>query len=163
MKTLNIIPERWLVWAIRFLVAVTFLVPLITFSSYYFPYIVPRNVAFRIIVEVVVLLYTVLVLQNRSYIPKWNWALSLLTGFVGAMTLASLINGTFQYSFWSNYERMDGLVTMYHLYAYFFILFATVRQRRSFEQLMQLSIFIAFAVALIGFSQVLGVNLLRKY
>jgi len=160
MKRFYLIDERILIRVIQTLAGLTFLVPLITSSGFYFPFIVPRNVVFRILVALMTFVYVALVAQNRSFLPKRHIVWLLFAAFVGSFTIASIFGNGFQWSFWSNFERMDGLITLYHLFAYLMILYATLRRKEYFHELLQISFIIAIVVSLVGLSQLVGVNLL---
>jgi tetratricopeptide (TPR) repeat protein len=162
MKSFYLIPEKYLVIGIQVIVGLIFLVPLVTAADFYFPFIVPRNIMFRLLIELLLFVYVILVLQNRKYLPRQHLAWKLLLLFIGLMTFASFLGGNLLGSFWSSYERMEGLVTLYHLTAFFFVIYGTLRKKIQWEQLMQVSLFIALAVGLVGLSQLLSVNLLLE-
>ena len=65
---------KYIIWA--GLAAVS-LIPLLVKSNYYFPYIVPKTLAFRIIIEVIFLAYLGLAVIKKEYRPKLNLVLVL--------------------------------------------------------------------------------------
>lgn len=160
MKLAHLIPEKYLIGAIQVLVGCIFIIPFVTFSDYYFPFIVPRNTAFRILVELLLIAYVLLIAQNRTYLPQKSKAFVAFLVFVSCLTLASIFGADFRNSLWSNYERMEGLITMYHLVIFVMIVFGTLRERAQWERLLQASLFVSVCMAFIGLSQMLGVNLL---
>ncbi len=99
------------------LFAIPFLV-LIVSDTMFFPYIVGKNFAFRAIVEIIFVSWALLALLNSEYRPKITPLLVSLLAFVGIVALADLFGENPYKSFWSNYERMEGLVTLLHLLAY---------------------------------------------
>ena len=125
MKWLERINEQYILRTLEVLVGLTLITPLITSSAFYFPFITPRNFFFRIIVSIMILLYTVLIVKNPQYLPRKHIVWKFLLIFTGLMTLSSIFGGNFLYSFWSNYERMDGLITLYYLVAFFFVLYGS--------------------------------------
>ena len=144
------------------LTGIIFFLPFVSPSGFYFPFITPRNFIFRICVEAMILLFIVLVVQNPKYILPKNKILLIFAGFVASFTLSSILAGDFLYSFWSSFERMDGLITLYHQFAFFFILLGVLQTKKEWEMMMQVSIFSAIAIAFVGLSQVAGVNLLLE-
>lgn len=152
--------EKYLRVAIQIIVGLIFLTPLVVASHYYFPFITPRNMYFRTLVEILVIVYLALIAHNRAYLPRKNILWILLSLFAIALTISSLAGGDFSYSMWSNYERMEGLVTIYHLLAFFFVIFGTFQERTEWESMLQMSIFVAIVTSLIGLSQVLNINIL---
>jgi O-antigen ligase/tetratricopeptide (TPR) repeat protein len=90
-------------------------------ANFFFPYITGKNFVFRILVEVALVCYALLALRVPKYRPKGSalmWAVVALAVWMGLSTLASVDPIK---SFWSNFERMDGYVTLLHLFAWFVI------------------------------------------
>ena len=96
-------------------------VPLIFSSQLIFGTVSIKGFVFRILVELLFLVYTLLVLEHRKYAPKNSLLLWLLIALFIALTVSSLLNGTIIYSFWGNLVRMDGLISLGHLIIYFLI------------------------------------------
>ncbi|GAI24161.1 unnamed protein product, partial [marine sediment metagenome] len=46
--------------------------PLIFLRSYFFPYVVPKTIFFRIIVDIILIAYILLVISNHRYRPRIN-------------------------------------------------------------------------------------------
>ncbi len=106
-----------------------FLVPLVPFiitGSLLFPFITGKAFAFRIIVEIVFVSWIVLALRDPNYRPRFSWILGALAIFVSVITLADIFGENPFKSFWSNFERMEGLITLLHLFAYFLVLSGTL-------------------------------------
>jgi len=76
---------------------------------------------FRSIVEIVFAAWVLLVLLNAQYRPRWTVLLLSITTFVGIVALADIFGENPAKSIWSNFERMDGLVTQVHLLAYMLV------------------------------------------
>ena len=84
----------------------------------FFPYITARNFYFRIIIEIVFALWIILILRDKNYLPKKSWVLWAVTALIGILILSTLNSANPYKSFWSNYERMEGLIGFFHLFAY---------------------------------------------
>ncbi|KKU80214.1 MAG: hypothetical protein UY07_C0049G0004 [Parcubacteria group bacterium GW2011_GWA1_47_8] len=99
------------------------IVPFIAFivlgQTTFFPYIVGKNFAFRIVVEIMFAGWVVLAAIDPAYRPKKSYLLGALAAFVGIITLAAIFGENPTKSFWSNFERMEGVVTYFHVFAYF--------------------------------------------
>ncbi len=98
------------------------IVPFITISDLYFPFITGKAYAFRVLVEVIFGLWLVLAIFDKQYRPKKTLTLISFVVFLVVMFFANLQGLNPMYSFWSNYERMEGYVTLLHVFAYFVIL-----------------------------------------
>ena len=116
--------------------------PLILFRTYFFPYVSPKTIFFRIIVDIIFIAYILLVVSNRRYLPKFNALTISVTAFIAVLFLTSLTGISFTKSFWSTFERMTGLLTFFHLYAFFIILTSVFRERKYWERIFIVSIIV---------------------
>ena len=157
---LSSIKEKYLIWAMKIIIAVILFLPFATYSRFYLPYVTYKNFLFRILVEIMVLLYIALVLKNSKYGISRHKIWIFLACFIGALTFSSIMAGGFSSSFWRTYERMDGLISLYHLFAFFMIALSILRESREWESFFHLSIFYSAVIAFIGLGQVLRINLL---
>lgn len=114
--------EVFLSRGIKFFLFLIPFIPLYISPSIVFPYITGKNFAFRILIELAAVLWLVLVFINRT---KWfrnsSMLLSILC-FTFIVGLADLFGVNPYKSFWSNYERMEGYITILHLLLYFIVL-----------------------------------------
>ena len=106
---------RWVVLAGVF--ALPFVV-LIVVNSFFFPFITGKNFAFRIIVEIMFSAWVVLALLDARYRPRWTALFVSVAAFIGVVGLATVFSENPFKSFWSNFERMEGYITLLHLFAY---------------------------------------------
>ena len=151
-KSLNLI--KYLLYVGIF--AVPFLA-FIVFSSMFFPFITGKNFSFRIIVEIMTALWLILMLFDARYKPRKSWVLAMLAIFVGIVALSSIFGENFYRSFWSNYERMEGLVTYLHLLAYFLVLAGTMKTEQVWNWLFHTSLLASAIIAFYGVFQLFGI------
>ena len=111
-----------LVWIIKTCVFIAPLIPLYIAGNLFFPFVTGKAFVFRIIVEFVFALWLVLALFYKEYRPRKNWLLCAIGIFVLVVSLATIFGVNPLRSFWSNYERMEGLLMYFHLFAYFVVL-----------------------------------------
>jgi O-antigen ligase len=106
-------------------------IPLYVANSFFFPFITGKAFAFRIIVEIVVFLWLVLVLRqkgtndavsDRNVAPRINYLTIGVTALTIVALLADLLGNNPLRSIWSNFERMEGWITIIHLWAYFIVM-----------------------------------------
>lgn len=95
--------------------------PFVVIDTLFFPFITGKAFYFRILVEVAALLYIVWAMVDKSVRPKWSPVSITVSVFLSALTLATIFAVDPLKSFWSNYERMEGLILFLHLAAYFLI------------------------------------------
>ena len=113
-------------------IAGAFLVPFVPFivaNSMFFPFITGKNFVFRILTEIMFGVWVILALRNASYRPNFSWLLVSVVLFVGVIAVADFTGVDPTKSFWSNYERMDGLVTLIHLLGYFLVIGTVFRTK----------------------------------
>jgi len=113
--------------AILLLLVVSLLVPVIVASGFFFPYVVPRNIFFRAIVEVGALILVWSLCWGGDdldlrYEPIF-WA---LVAFVTAAFVSALFSPARDHSLFGDFERMGGVWAWLHL-ALFFLLLRTLR------------------------------------
>jgi len=113
--------ERILLWIIRIGIVALLFTPLIVSKSLFFPFITGKNFYFRIIVELVFGVWLALAIISPSYRPRRSALLIALLSFIGILTIAAVFGADPYHSFWSNFERMEGLITHLHLFAYFLV------------------------------------------
>jgi O-antigen ligase len=87
-----------------------------------FPFITGKNFFFRILIEIVFACWVVLALKNPSYRPKFSWVLGSFAIFLVIVAIADMLGENPSKSFWSNFERMEGLLSLIHLFLYFVVL-----------------------------------------
>ena len=108
---------------IKWLIYATFFVPLLVLpSSYIFPFIVPKIVFYRSLVEIMLGAYVLLLMINwREYAPKNNYLNLALLSYIFSFAVSTFVGTDAYHSFWDNHERMLGLFTLLHYTAFYFI------------------------------------------
>lgn len=109
-------------WTIKAGLFIVPFIPLYISKVLFFPYITGKAFVFRVAVEIVFALWVWLAIFYKEYRPKKSALLIALSAFILVVTLATIFGVNPYKSFWSNYERMEGLVTYFHLFAYFLVL-----------------------------------------
>lgn len=126
------------------------------FYNLFFPYITGKNFAFRIIVEIMAGAYLALALVSVQYRPKRSWVLGALALFVVIVALADIFGQYPMKSIWSNFERMDGLVTLVHLLLYTSIASIMLTTEKMWRWLFWVSLGVSVYLAIYGLLQVAG-------
>jgi O-antigen ligase/tetratricopeptide (TPR) repeat protein len=149
-----------------FALAALFLVPvfpLIVANSFFFPFITGKGFYFRILVEIAFLSWVILAFLDAKYRPKLN-ALSIgVTIFTLVTLVADLIGVNPLRSLWSNFERMEGWITIVHLWMFFMAASsvfgadcAAGGNRQLWHRWMNVELVAAFLVAGYGLVQLFG-------
>ena len=145
---------RWLVIGSIFALTI---IPFIIAQSLYFPFITGKNFTFRILVEVGAAGWLALALIYPAYRPRRSWILGAFAVFVAIVALADAFGAYPFKSFWSNYERMDGFVTLAHLFVYFALATSMLTSEKLWRAFWNVSIIMSLAIAFYSFLQLFGV------
>ena len=126
------LPERfssvvsWRAAIIALLIA-SLLVPLIAPSGFFFPYVVPRNIFFRVVVEIAAAsLVLTLCFARKTLDLRSEPILCSLLAFLAAASISALFSPARTHSFFGDFERMGGVWAWVHLVV-FFLLLRTLR------------------------------------
>ncbi|KKU81597.1 MAG: hypothetical protein UY07_C0014G0017 [Parcubacteria group bacterium GW2011_GWA1_47_8] len=136
-----------------------YLVPLVVFiapDGMFFPFIVGKNLAFRVIAEVILGAWLILVYHDPAYRLKWSPLLVAVTVFVVVSVLACVFGENPYKSFWSNFERMEGVVTHLHLYLYFVVATSVLGKKDAWWKFLHISIFVSVIVGGYALLQLAG-------
>ena len=135
-----------------------FAIPFLAFvvsTSLFFPFITGKNFGFRIIVEILFALWVLLAYANEAYRPKFSWIMVTAASFVGIVFLADVFGVNPARSLWSNFERMEGFVSLIHVFAYFVVV-GSVLTKDLWLRFLQTSVGASVIMALYGWIQYSG-------
>ncbi|MFA5736547.1 MAG: O-antigen ligase family protein [Candidatus Paceibacterota bacterium] len=130
--------------------------PLGISTSMLFPFITGKNFAFRIIVEIIAALWVVLAFWNKDYRFKKSLVFFLIWGLIIVASLATILGVDPYNSFWSNFERMDGLITLLHLAVLFTILISVFKEEKIWRKYLYTTLLANLLVVFYGLGQLMG-------
>ncbi|MBX4206169.1 O-antigen ligase family protein, partial [Candidatus Parcubacteria bacterium] len=142
------------------LFAVPFM-PFLVSGSLFFPFITTKAFAFRAAVEVAFAAWLVLAALDLEYRPKKSWMLWALLAFTAVVLVADLAGVAPTKSLWSNFERMEGFITIAHLLALFLIM-ASVFREADWKRWWNASLVASFLMVLYCSLQLLGVKQINQ-
>lgn len=148
--------SSWLVSIIKWGLFACLFMPLIVSGNFIFPYIFPKQAFFQIIVEIVFGLYLLLAFKNQDYRPRSSWLFKALLAYFVVMVLSSIFGVNAYHSFWSNYERMAGVVSLLHYLGFLFVAANVFLAKKDWHLFFDISIFASVLQALYGLGQVWG-------
>jgi len=140
-------------------IALLFIVPifpLIVANDFFFPFITGKAFFFRIVVEIAFALWLILLYRDRQFAPRWNKLTILVTAFTVVALVADLFGVNAIRSLWSNNERMEGWVTIIHLWGYFMLLTSMFREKKWWLRYFNMTIAVAVIISLYGIAQLAG-------
>jgi O-antigen ligase/tetratricopeptide (TPR) repeat protein len=131
-------------------------IPLYVANGMFFPFITGKNFTFRIIVEIILALWAILALRDRSYMPGKSMVISSVGAFLAVMTVADIFGANFYRSFWSNYERMEGLVALLHMCGYFLVAGSVLNTGKLWDKYLKTILGAGVLISLFVFGQLAG-------
>ncbi len=129
------------------------LVPFIVVYSSFFPYVVGKAVLFRTIVGLMLGAWASLAFINPAYRPRWSPVMISTAIFLGVVCVADLLGVNAVRSFWSNFERMEGFVTIAHVVAYLFVVGSVMRSEKLWDWFWNVSIVGSVLASLMAFGE----------
>lgn len=143
--------------------AAVFFVPLIYSSATIFPFIFPKTIAFRIIIETLLIPYIFLILTDASYRPRRSKILLFIIIFFFAESLATILGVDPLRSFWGNHERMMGLFTYSHIILFFVMAISVYRTKAEWKKFLFYAVIAGIIVAALGYVQYFSDSFLHEY
>ncbi len=148
---------RYITIAALFLVPIF---PLIVTKSFIFPFITGKAFFFRVIVEIAFVGWVSLALLDAKYRPKLSSLSIAVSIFAIVALIADLLGVEVLRSLWSNLERMDGWITIIHLWAFYIVITsvfgASEDGKLLWRRWLNFSLLVAGVVAIYGLFQLLG-------
>jgi len=132
-------------------------IPFLVYSGFFFPFITTKAFTWRIIVEIVFAVWLLLALLVPEYRPKKSTILYAVLAFIAVIGLADLFGVAPIKSFWSNFERMEGFVTLLHL-GMFFIVISSVFREIEWNRWWNTTLAASFLMVLYCVFQIIGVK-----
>ncbi len=149
--------SSWLLPAIKYGLFACLSMPLIIGSKFIFPYIFPKQAFFQIMVEIVFTLYLFLALKNPNYRPRSSWLWRALLAYFVMMVLSSIFGVNTYHSFWSNYERMAGVVSILHYIGFLFLAANIFKTKEEWYSFFDVAVIVSFLEALYGLGQMMKI------
>lgn len=129
-------------------------------NGLFFPFITGKAFYFRLLVEVAFASWLILAFLDTKYRPRINLITIAVSIFALVVLLADLLGVNPVRSLWSNFERMEGWVTIIHLWAFFMVstsLFGDGEVgKRLWHRFLNMSLIVAGIVAIYAIVQLSG-------
>lgn len=130
------------------------LVPFIVTDSTFFPYIVGKGVLFRILVGLMLGAWSSLAISIPVYRPRWSPVMISAAIFLGVVGIADALGVNAIRSFWSNFERMEGFVTILYVIAYLFVIGSVFRSEKLWKWFWNASVVASLAMSFAAFADI---------
>lgn len=144
-----------IIW-VSILIGICSIIALPILSDYGFLFPLGRDIIFRIIVEILLGLYIVLIFLDKSFLPKPNWLLWSLIGFWLINGIATINSLQPIFSFWGNPFRGHGFFSLTHYLIFFIILTSVIKNSYIWKKIIWLSIIISLPITLFSLYEILS-------
>jgi len=148
--------ERALIGVIKYMTFFALFTPLIVVSDFLFPFVGPKSIIFMGAIQIIAAAYIVLIIYYSRYRPKFNILTITLLIYLGVLVLTTLTGISPLRSFWSNHERMTGLLMWFHLTAFFVVLSSVFKTHREWRDIFAVTISVAAIVGAISLLEIIG-------
>lgn len=143
-------------WIIKVGLLIIPVLPLVVITSLYFPFITGRNFIFRIIVEILFVLWVWLMMKDISYRPRSSVILYSAIAWIAVLFLATVFSVSPYKSFWSSFERMEGFWGYWHYFMYFLMLISVFKKEKDWHTFFGVSLVTSLVIGLYSVMQMLG-------
>lgn len=143
-------------WILKLGLLAVPVLPLLITRSLFFPFITGKNFAFRILIEILVVLWVWLMLTDRQWRPRASIIFWAVTATFVILFLATVFSIWPQKAFWSNFERMEGLWAHLHYFLFFLMLGSVFKERRDWHWFFGISLGVSVVESFYGILQLLG-------
>ncbi|HPA25389.1 MAG TPA: O-antigen ligase family protein [bacterium] len=109
-------------YALKTVLYLILITPILISSKYLFPFITTKTIYFRLMVEIALVLYLILLFITNEFKPKMNKLSWSVVIFGGVIFLTGITGMDFYRTFWGTIERGEGFLTISHLMIYFLLL-----------------------------------------
>ena len=140
------------------LFAAAIITPFYVSTAMFFPYITGKNFLFRIVVEIIFALWLILALSDARARPKSSPVLWAAVATLSALILSTIFGVDPYRSFWSNFERMEGLISHLHLAAYFLVLASVFKTEIEWRRFLYAVSASGAVMAVYGYLQAFGIT-----
>lgn len=132
-------------------VYLTMFTPLVISTKFYFPFVGPKSLYFMALTQIAFFSYLGFLFLIKKRGAKFGLIGGALFIFLGSMILSGVLGVNPSYSFWSNFERMTGILMFFHLIAFFWVVVSMFREQGKWQNLFQLSLAISLILAVMAF------------
>lgn len=124
------------------------LMPLIFIKELIFPFVFSKLIFFQILIGITFPAYVLLAWIEPRYRPRKHPLVIAIAAYFVALLLSTVFSVDPLRSWWGNQERMNGLFTLLHFFAWFLMTTSLVRTWKEWEGVLRAQVIIGGLVAL---------------
>ena len=150
MSQLRLNIDKYFPSLIFFGISLILFMPLVVSPETVFPYVVGKSFWFKGITYFIAGFYLILLSANRSYLPDKSFLILIFSLFVLMQSISGILGNSPVNSFWSNWERMEGITDYFHWLILLIVSSSVLRKEKSWIKLLKINTFAGFIVAFLG-------------
>jgi len=118
-----------------YLTVACLLTPFLVSSNIYFPFIVAKATVFRVLVEIMAIIWVLMIVKGETKL-KLNSLSKALLVYALIILVSALMGVNFTWSFFSGFERMEGVLGIWH-FILFFLIISSVFDFEDFKKILK--------------------------
>jgi O-antigen ligase/tetratricopeptide (TPR) repeat protein len=127
--------------------------PLLVNSNFIFPTVFPKHIFFRVIMLILLVAGAWYFLERDRRPKKNNFIFYAILFFLVVQIVAAVAGVNFRHSLWGNFERMDGLINLFFLVGYYFILQSVFIDKSDWLRLFRINLFFSLVLVIYALIQ----------
>ena len=150
--------NSYLYWIVRLCVIGIVFAPLVLSPHTVFPFVVGKSLWIRSLIIIAVTSFSILAFRKPEFRPKFSKILIVFGFFILINFIAAVYGLSFTKSFWSNWERMDGVLELVFWFLILVIAVSTFRNLDDWKVLFRVNICVGFVVAVLSIGQLFNID-----
>ena len=135
---------------VRVLLLAVLLLPLVSAPGIISPLVVPKAIYARVLIEVALAAWLILLLVSPAHRPRPSWILAALFAWLGVAALSTVFSINPTNSLWSEYTQMGGVVNMAHWCLFGLMTASMFRTREDWTRILTISAAVSGVAAFVG-------------
>ena len=150
--------NNFLFWIVRLCIIGIVFAPLILSPHTVFPFVVGKSLWIRSLIIIAVTAFCVLAFRKSEFRPKLSKILIIFGFFILINFISAIYGLSPTKSFWSTWERMDGVIELIFWFLIFVVAVSTFRSLEDWKVLFKVNICVGFVVAILSIGQLFNID-----
>lgn len=134
--------------------------PLVFIPTVIFPFVFSKLIVFQILIGLTFPAYLALAWMEPKHRPSKSALYIAIAAYLGAVLLSVLFSVDIHRSWWGNQERMNGLFTVLHFFAWLTMAVGTIKRWEGWRNLLRYEVVLSVVMAFVAIFQRLNPRLL---
>lgn len=121
-------------------------ISLVIFTDAVYPYVTAKNFSFRFLLLIGAGIWTILATIDPQYRPHKSKLVNCFLLFLLIVFISDIFGANFRNSFWSNFSRMEGFLSLIYYFLFFVILSSTLQTEKRWNIYWGSHIFVSILI-----------------